>query len=402
MLLTGIAFLSFVVLGLRAGFLGVTWPSMRVTFGVPLDAVATLMFAGMFSYLVVSFNSGWLIARLGLGLYLMFAGLISAIGFAGHVFAPSWWMFVLFGVVAAVGTSALDAGLNTYFALHRSARVMNWMHACFGLGGTLSPIVITAMMERGYTWRWGYVPFVGAYVLLALCFALTARRWTSAGEASERPEAAPTGTAAAGATEAADAIELKHGLDTLKLPIVWLNLVLFFTFTGMEGVAGQWPYTLFTEGRAIDPVVAGFWTSLFWLSVTVGRIFFGFAVKFIGTVSLIRLTMGSAILSAGLIWWNPSAGLSFIGLTILGFTLAPLFPVLTSGTSERIGADHASNALGFQMAFARLGLASVPALCGVLADAWHVSVIAPFMVAVAVAMFVMHELTVLAAVQTST
>jgi fucose permease len=180
----------------------------------------------------------------------------------------------------------------------------------------------------------------------------------------------------------------------LKLPIVWLNLVLFFTFTGMEGVAGQWPYTLFTEGRAIDPVVAGFWTSLFWLSVTVGRIFFGFAVKFIGTVSLIRLTMGSAILSAGLIWWNPSAGLSFIGLTILGFTLAPLFPVLTSGTSERIGADHASNALGFQMAFARLGLASVPALCGVLADAWHVSVIAPFMVAVAVVMFVMHELTV--------
>ncbi len=390
MLLTSIAFLSFVVLGLRAGFLGVTWPSMRVTFGVPLDAVATLMFAGMFSYLVVSFNSGWLIAKLGLGLYLMFAGLISAIGFAGHVFAPTWWMFVLFGIVAAVGTSALDAGLNTYFALHRSARVMNWMHACFGLGGTLSPIVITAMMERGYTWRWGYVPFVGAYVLLALCFALTARRWTSAGKASARQEAAPTGTA------------LKHGLDTLKLPIVWLNLVLFFTFTGMESVAGQWPYTLFTEGRAIDPVVAGFWTSLFWLSVTVGRIFFGFAVKFIGNVPLIRLAMGTAVLSTGLIWWNPSAGLSFIGLTILGFTLAPLFPVLTSGTSERIGADHASNALGFQMAFARLGLASVPALCGVLADAWHVSVIAPFMVAVAVAMFAMHELTILAAVRTST
>jgi hypothetical protein len=44
----------------------------------------------------------------------------------------------------------------------------------------------------------------------------------------------------------------------------------------------------------------------------------------------------------------------------------------------------------------------VPALCGVLADAWHVSVIAPFMVAVAVAMFVMHELTIFAAVPTST
>jgi fucose permease len=389
-LLTGIAFLSFVVLGLRAGFLGVTWPSMRATFDVPLDAVATLMFAGMFSYLVVSFNSGWLIAKLGLGLYLMFAGLISAIGFAGHVFAPGWWIFVLFGVVAAVGTSALDAGLNTYFALHRSARVMNWMHACFGLGGTLSPIFITAMMDRGYSWRWGYVPFVSAYGLLALCFALTFRRWRSTGEAGESQDAASTSTA------------LKHGLDTLKLPAVWLNVVLFFTFTGMEGVAGQWPYTLFTEGRAIDPVVAGFWTSLFWLSVTVGRIFFGFVVKFVGAVPLIRLTMGTAVLSAGLIWWNPSPGLSFVGLTILGFTLAPMFPVLTSGTSKRLGADHASNALGFQMAFARLGLASVPALCGVLADAWYVSVIAPFMVAVAVAMFVMHELTVWAAVRAPT
>jgi fucose permease len=381
-LLTGIAFLSFVVLGLRAGFLGVTWPAMRDTFGVPLDAVATLMFAGMFSYLVVSFNSGWLIAKLGLGLYLMFGGLISAIGFAGHVFAPTWWVFVLFGALAGLGTSVVDAGLNTYFALHRSARVMNWMHACFGLGGTLSPLIITAMMDRGYTWRWGYVPFVGAYGGLALCFALTFRRWASVADADARQAVSPTGTA------------LKRGLDTLKLPVVWLNLALFFIFTGMEGVAGQWPYTLFTEGRAIDPVVAGFWTSLFWLSVTVGRIFFGFAVKFIGAVPLIRLTMGAAVLSAGLIWWNPRPGVSFMGLTILGFTLAPLFPVLTSSTPKRLGAEHASNALGFQMAFARLGLASVPALCGILADAWHVSVIAPFMVAVAVLMFVVHELTV--------
>jgi hypothetical protein len=37
--LIGIAFLSFVVMGLNAGLLGVAWPSIRASFGLPLDAI---------------------------------------------------------------------------------------------------------------------------------------------------------------------------------------------------------------------------------------------------------------------------------------------------------------------------------------------------------------------------
>ena len=38
-LLVGIAYASFVMMGLAAGLLGVAWPSMRTAFGLTLDAV---------------------------------------------------------------------------------------------------------------------------------------------------------------------------------------------------------------------------------------------------------------------------------------------------------------------------------------------------------------------------
>jgi len=38
----------------------------------------------------------------------------------------------------------------------------------------------------------------------------------------------------------------------------------------MEGSAGQWPYTLFTEARSVAPATAGLWVSIYWASVTVG------------------------------------------------------------------------------------------------------------------------------------
>jgi DNA replication protein DnaC len=42
-------------------------------------------------------------------------------------------------------------------------------------------------------------------------------------------------------------------LDTLRRPSVWLSVALFFLATGMEGVTGQWSYTLLTVTRQSVP-----------------------------------------------------------------------------------------------------------------------------------------------------
>ena len=56
---------------------------------------------------------------------------------------------------------------------------------------------------------------------------------------------------------------------------MWLQVLLFFLYTGTEVAAGNWAYSLLTESRGIPAVTAGVWVSLFWGSLTVSRVLAG-------------------------------------------------------------------------------------------------------------------------------
>ena len=373
-----IAFFSFIALGLRAGLLGISWPSIRDTFSLPLDAVGAYLIAAMLGYLLTTSISGWVITSIGLGQYMLLGSIIAGLGFLGQAVAPAWWALVFLSLVTSAGVAVIDAGLNTYFALNQSVGEMNWLHACFGLGGTLSPIVMTAAMNLSGSWRWGFLPVSMVYGILALIFLTTRTQWpatTRHNPPDDETTSPPSGNSA-----------------TLKLPVVWTGLLLFFTVTGVEGSSAQWPYTLFTESRDVAPETASLWITLFWGSMTAGRIFFGFVVERVGRQTLLRLCMSLVTIASAVIWWNPGNMASFIALAVIGFGVSPIFPVATSMTPQRVGETHAANAIGYQMAVARLGLSLIPGLVGVLANVFSLEIIPPLLFINAAMMLVIQEI----------
>ncbi|MDL2344576.1 MFS transporter, partial [Deinococcus sp. MIMF12] len=187
-LLALLAFLAFVSLGLPDGLLGVSWPSMRGTFGVPLDALGLLAAVQTAGYLTSSFLSGRLLRVMPIGTVLALSTLAAAAALLGFALTPGWPLLLAFGFVAGLGGGAVDAGLNAYGARHFSARTLNWLHAFFGLGTTLGPLIVTAVLGSGNVWRWSYVIVGCAQLGLALTFFLTRRRW--AGHAAPGGEAA--------------------------------------------------------------------------------------------------------------------------------------------------------------------------------------------------------------------
>jgi fucose permease len=107
---------------------------------------------------------------------------------------------------------------------------------------------------------------------------------------------------------------------------------------------------------------------------------------------LLRVAIFGAICSAALIWINVVDLLSFLGLAMLAFMLAPIFPLVTSTTPERVGAEHGANAIGFQVAAASLGATFLPALAGVLAERVGLEVIGPFLLGASAVLFLLHEM----------
>ena len=85
--------------------------------------------------------------------------------------------------------------------------------------------------------------------------------------------------------------------STLRLPIVWLSMAVFFVYTGLEVAAGTWVYSLFTEARAITSSTSGMWVSV-WGSLTIGRLVSGVVVSFVPVSLLLRLCLIAAALGA--------------------------------------------------------------------------------------------------------
>jgi fucose permease len=181
---------------------------------------------------------------------------------------------------------------------------------------------------------------------------------------------------------------------TLARPIVWVNAAIFFFYAGIEVTAGNWSYSIFTEARGVTPELAGLIAGLYWGSFTVGRIFFGVVANRFAVVATIRVMAVTAILAATLFWWNPINWVGFAGLLILGFALAPVFPLLMTATPARLGNADANNAIGFQVAAASFGIGVLPGLAGALADRTSLEIVGPFMVVGLIIVAVLHEIAV--------
>jgi fucose permease len=350
-----LAYVAFIALGMPDGLLGVAWPSIRASFAIPLDAVGLLISASVTGYLISSFSSGPLMGRMGVGRVLAASCALTGVGLIGYTLAPEWWMMILLGLVAGLGAGAIDAGLNTYVAANFGEGLMQWLHACYGIGVTLGPIIMTITLASLNSWRSGYRIVGGFQLALAACFALTLAMWDK--------KAAP-----AGGAEPRRLTDYKTPMgETLRQPRVWLSALLFFLYVGAEVSYGTWTYSLMVESRGISPAAAGLWVGSYWATFTVGRVVAGVYIKRLGVNKMVLGGLAGALLGTVLLGWNPIEAANMLAVALIGFAIAPIFPAFISGTSQRVGAHFAANTIGMQMAASGTGMALIPSLVGVLA-----------------------------------
>ena len=377
-----LAYAAFIALGMPDGLLGIAWPSIRADFGIPLDSLGLLLFASVTGYTTSTFLSGALVARIGVGRLLAISCGLTGAALVGYTLVPQWWMMVLLGIMAGLGAGAIDAGLNTYAAAHFRPGLVQWLHASYGVGVTIGPIIMTLALTTLDSWRVGYRVVAGFQVLMALAFALTLPWWAN------QQERAADGPHEKRLTDYKTPLS-----ETIRRPRVWLSVLLFFLYVGAEVSLGTWAYTLLTESRGIAPQMAGFWTGGYWATFTVGRILAGVFAHRLGIDALVQGGLTLALLGTGLLWWNPFELANLLAVALVGLAIAPVFPALISGTSRRVEARFAANTIGMQMAATGLGGALIPSLVGVLARRASLEVIPVCLVVLFAALLGLYRLS---------
>lgn len=153
----------------------------------------------------------------------------------------------------------------------------------------------------------------------------------------------------------------------LQHSAVWLQMAVFFLYTGLEVTFSQWTFTVLTESRKVSPDTAGIAVGVYWGSIGVGRVVSGIIADRVGIDRLLRYCMIIAGSGALLFAARLPVEADFVGLSLAGLGLAPVFPCLMSRTPQRLGTELSKHAIGFQIGAAMIGAAAVPGMLGIMA-----------------------------------
>ncbi len=368
--LVAVALAAFVLLGWADGSLGVAWPSMRSYFDRPLADLGLLLAFLSAGYLVASAGYGSAHRRAGTGPLLVVGCILFGIALTGLAVAPVWGLVAVSATLLGLGAGLIDTGMNAHAALAFDVRSINLLHGAFGVGATIGPLVMTLSLGAGLAWRGGYGVAALAQLAVVVVVWGSRRRWAAAESSAPDDEADPP----------------------RRRSRRWLMLALFFLYTGAEVATGQWSFTLLTEARGLPTASAGFWVAAYWGGLTIGRFGAGTIGGRVKPASLLHGSVATAVVGITILWLDPF-GLGHLGLPVAGLGFAAVFPTLVSLTPARIGRGESTSSIGYQMAAANVGAATVPWLLGGIAGSLGLATLAPGLFVTVVVLALAHVVT---------
>lgn len=363
-LLLFIIYLSFISLGLPDAVLGAAWPIIHEEFGVPISFSGSIYMLISCCTILSSLKSESLRLRFGTGKITAFSVLLTAVAIFGFSISPSLSVMLFFAIPYGLGAGSVDAALNHYVAVHYSGRSMNWLHCMWGIGAALGPYILGFVLQRGESWRSGYLVLSMIQATLTIVLFLSLGLW--------------------GKEEKDEKIEEKKTPMSFRqiLSITGAKecLVSFFLYCAIEQTLGLWSGSFMVYSLKIEAKLAASFVALFYFGITFGRFLAGILAAQWQDEALILGGCGILFLGLVLLFCSmvPSQEVKLFGmelrqilvicaLLLSGLGCAPIYPAIIHSTPRNFGAENTSALIGKQMAAAYIGSMSFPPFFGVLA-----------------------------------
>jgi fucose permease len=354
------SFVLYAVFGLPDGVFGTVWPNLRDDFDRTDSSLGLLILATAVGYAIGSVSAGHLSERFGTGRVLPVAMTVAAGALGLVAAAPGWWFAMLGYALLGTGWGFADASVNAWMALTQGPRQMGMLHASYGVGAFLGPLLATSFVAGGTAWRAPYVACM-ALTVIAVITLIRAR---------------PGFVAATTTQEIADRAGTAPGSNQLLiLMVTWFSI-----YVGIEVALGSWSYTLLTESRGFSDVAAGILTASFWGGLMAGRFVLAAAGHRLHPEQTLRISTVTALFATAILWADP-LGVGGLTLPLIGFTLSAMFPVVMGRTAVYLGEERATRAVGYQIGATSIGFTALPSLIGLLSDRHGVGVAAPVVLA---------------------
>jgi fucose permease len=367
-----VAYATFFLVGVSAGVTGVLLVAQMSYYGVDRAIIGITFFTGTAGFVLAGATAGALINRYGFRIAL-------AIGSGAFVLAglytatrPPFVAFVILQVLFGYATGVVESVLNAYLTtLPGATALLNRLHAFFGLGALVGPLLAT--------WIVGRTSWTVVWLVIGLAFVPVL-----AGFLIAYPRPGPDGPAPEPAEQASGSGGLLA--TAVRQRAVVLGAGLLAVYVGLELSMGGWGFSYLIQDRGMGRLLAGYAVSGYWLGLTLGRFLISPAAARMNAtaVGMMYACMTGVVAATALTWLLPTAAAAAAGFVLLGFFLGPIFPTTMALAPQLTTAALVPTAIGVMNVGSVVGGSALPWLAGTLSQAAGMRVLLPFAVVLGV------------------
>lgn len=356
--------LAFLSLGISLNLIGPLMPAIRAE--IPMSYWQSgLVLSGQFLGMLFTIPFGGHLAdRLSKRRFLVASSALMVAGMVGYGLCRSFPALLATSVLTGVGSGGYEVGVNALEVDHAggTGASMNLLHFFYGVGAIAGPLLAALVVQVGLDWR---VAFVGTAAFPALVgAALLAQRVPRGGPLAVHDRAAVYGSG-----------------------MLWGCAVVIALYVGLETSVSGWIATYWARRAPDSALPAPAVASLFWATLTAGRLVCGPLADRMGLLRFLAVTSGSALAAAAAWAAFPVPALTLAAVLLLGLFLAGIFPTtMAYATSAFPG--HSGKVVALLSVFASVGGFAFPTGAGRLADSFGIGALPPLAAALALALVI--------------
>ncbi|KAG9246560.1 major facilitator superfamily domain-containing protein [Calycina marina] len=358
--------------GLSDSAPGALIPYIENYYGIGYAFVSLIFVTTALGFITAALFVEALRVYLGRAKSLILANFFIACAYTVIVCTPPWPVVVASFFLMGFGM-AVNLALGNVFSanLSNATTMLGFMHGSYGAGGTIGPLISTAIASSGALWS--------RYYLLTL--ALTLFNLAFGGWSFWNYEAEQSTLFAISldrvASSAKPIAQLKNMLKALRTKTVIIGALFIFAYQGSEVSISGWVISFLISARNGDPKSIGYVTSGFWSGVTIGRFFLSPVAHKVGEKPFVyAMIIGAAVFEL-LVWQVPNVIGDAVALCIVGLLLGPIYPCAVVIFLKAIRKKDQVSSLSAISAFGSSGGAVAPFTTGILAQAFGAFVLHP-------------------------
>ncbi len=350
-----IIYAVFIGLGIPDSSFGPAWPAIFPDFNVPVSFANFVEMTVSLGTITASFFSAKIINKLGTGLVVTLSTILSGFALLGFAFSPSFWFMIVLSIPMGIGAGAIDSALNNYVATHYKPRHMSFLHCFYGVGVSLSPLLMSFALSDNNDWRLGFRIMFYLMLVIIITALIALPLWKK-----NEPQNADSEQ-----LESPITLSIKKMAKSRAVRLSWL---LFFSTCALEFTCGWWGATFLVKAEGLSEASAAKFITFYYLGMTMGRFVSGLIANKLSQKRIVSIGYSITAIAIATLFLPIPPAFKGVALFMIGFGNGPTFPNMIYLTPVFFGKRVSASIVGTQLACCNLGIMLMPPLFGLLTE----------------------------------